>query len=172
VESAVAWKCALERRDGPSCLAFSRQNLPHQMRTPEQIAAIARGGYVLLDTASDKIDAILIGTGSELDLCVQAARTLAAEGHAIRVVSMPCAEAFDAQPLEYRESVLPRLVPQARRHRGRHRRLLAQVRGTGRRGHRHGYLRRVGTGQSPLPAPRIRHGPHPRRGARAAGEVT
>ena len=107
VESAVAWKCALERRDGPSCLAFSRQNLPHQPRTPEQIAAIARGGYVLLDTASDKIDAILIGTGSELDLCVQAARALAAEGHAIRVVSMPCAEAFDAQPLEYRESVLP-----------------------------------------------------------------
>ena len=108
VESAVAWKCALERRDGPSCLTFSRQNLPHQMRTPEQIAAIARGGYVLMDTGSDKIDAILIGTGSELDLAVQAARTLAAEGLAIRVVSMPCAEAFDAQPLEYRESVLPR----------------------------------------------------------------
>ena len=108
VESAVAWKCAMERRDGPSCLAFSRQNLPHQMRTPEQIAAIARGGYVLMDTGSDKIDAILIGTGSELDLAVQAARTLAAEGLAIRVVSMPCAEAFDAQPLEYRESVLPR----------------------------------------------------------------
>ena len=64
VESAVAWKCAMERRDGPSCLAFSRQNLPHQMRTPEQIAAIARGGYVLMATGSDKIDAILIGTGS------------------------------------------------------------------------------------------------------------
>ena len=108
VESAVAWKCAMERRDGPSCLAFSRQNLPHQMRTPEQIAAIARGGYVLMDTGSDKIDAILIGTGSELDLAVQAARALSAEGLAIRVVSMPCAEAFDAQPLEYRESVLPR----------------------------------------------------------------
>jgi transketolase len=107
VESAVAWKCALERRDGPSCLAFSRQNLQHQMRTPEQIAAIARGGYVLLDSASDKVDAILIGTGSELDLAMQAARALAAEGHAIRVVSMPCAEVFDAQPLEYRESVLP-----------------------------------------------------------------
>jgi len=108
VESAVAWKCAMERRDGPSCLAFSRQNLPHQMRTPEQIAAIARGGYVLMDTGSDQIDAILIGTGSELDLAVQAARALSAEGLAIRVVSMPCAEAFDAQPLEYRESVLPR----------------------------------------------------------------
>ncbi|GMU43596.1 MAG: transketolase [Xanthomonadales bacterium] len=107
VESAVAWKCALERRDGPSCLAFSRQNLAHQMRTPEQIAAIARGGYVLLDTASDQVDAILIGTGSELELCMQAARALAAEGRAIRVVSMPCAEAFDAQPIEYRESVLP-----------------------------------------------------------------
>jgi len=107
VESAVAWKVALERRDGPSCLAFSRQNLQHQIRSAEQIAAIARGGYVLLDTATDKIDLILIGTGSELDLAMQTARTLATQGYAIRVVSMPCAEAFDAQPLAYRESVLP-----------------------------------------------------------------
>ena len=108
VESAVAWKCALERRDGPTCLAFSRQNLTHQYRTPEQIAAIARGGYVLSDMGdSSRTQLILIGTGSELDLCMQVARTLAAEGTNVRVVSMPCAEAFAAQPLEYRESVLP-----------------------------------------------------------------
>lgn len=108
VESAIAWKCAMERRDGPSCLAFSRQNLPHQLRTPEQLASIARGGYVLLDSSDGRIDAILISTGSEVDLAMQAARALQAEGHAVRVVSMPCAEAFDAQPLEYREAVLPR----------------------------------------------------------------
>ncbi|MFO1495275.1 MAG: transketolase [Lysobacterales bacterium] len=108
VESAIAWKCAMERRDGPSCLAFSRQNLPHQLRTPEQLASIARGGYVLLDSSDGRIDAILISTGSEVDLAMQVARALQAEGHAVRVVSMPCAEAFDAQPLEYREAVLPR----------------------------------------------------------------
>jgi len=108
VESAVAWKCAIERRDGPSCLAFSRQNLQAQPRTAEQIAEIARGGYVLLDTTPGKIDLILIGTGSELDLAVQAAHALAAEGFAIRVVSMPCAEVFDEQPAAYRDSVLPK----------------------------------------------------------------
>ncbi|MCB1599225.1 MAG: transketolase [Xanthomonadales bacterium] len=108
VESAVAWKCAIERRDGPSCLAFSRQNLKAQPRTAEQIAAIARGGYVLLDTMPGKIDLIFIGTGSELDLAVQAAHALAGEGFAIRVVSMPCAEVFDAQPAAYRETVLPK----------------------------------------------------------------
>ncbi len=107
VESAVAWKCALERRDGPACLAFSRQNLAHQFRTPEQIAAIARGGYVLSDAGDGRIDLILMATGSELELAMQTARTLTAEGKAVRVVSMPCTEAFDAQPLEYRESVLP-----------------------------------------------------------------
>lgn len=110
VESAVAWKCAIERKDGPSCLAFSRQNLQAQPRSGEQIAAIARGGYVLLDTTPGKLDLIFIGTGSELDLAVQAAHKLAAEGYAIRVVSMPCAEIFDAQSAEYRESVLPNAV--------------------------------------------------------------
>jgi transketolase len=107
VESAVAWKCALERRDGPACLAFSRQNLAHQFRTPEQIAAIARGGYVLSDSGDGRVDLIVMATGSELELGMQLARTLSAEGHAVRVVSMPCTEAFDAQPIEYRESVLP-----------------------------------------------------------------
>jgi transketolase len=107
VESAVAWKAAIERRDGPSCLVFTRQNLAPQLRTPEQVAAIARGGYVLLDSLSARIEAILIATGSEVELAIKAARQLDAEGIGIRVVSMPCTEVFDAQPLEYREGVLP-----------------------------------------------------------------
>ena len=107
VESAVAWACALQRADGPSSLVFSRQNLAHQQRTPEQVADIARGGYVLSDPASAKFDVILVGTGSELELARLAAVKLAEEGIAARVVSMPCFEAFKRQPLEYREGVLP-----------------------------------------------------------------
>ena len=107
VESAVAWKAAIERTKAPSCLVFSRQNLAHQHRTDAQVAAIARGGYVLADPGSAKFDAILIATGSEVDLAIQAMRALAGEGIAVRVVSMPCTNVFDEQPLEYRESVLP-----------------------------------------------------------------
>ena len=107
VESAIAWKAAIERAKAPSCLVFSRQNLAHQHRTDEQVAAISRGGYVLADPGSATFDAILIATGSEVDLAVQAMRTLADEGIAARVVSMPCPNVFDAQPVEYRESVLP-----------------------------------------------------------------
>ena len=107
VESAVAWACALQRVDGPSSLVFSRQNLAHQHRGPEQVADIARGGYVLSDPASAKFDVILVGTGSELELARLAAVKLAEEGIAARVVSMPCFEAFKRQPLEYREGVLP-----------------------------------------------------------------
>lgn len=107
VETFVAWQQALLRRDGPSCLALSRQNLAHQFRTPEQIAAIARGGYVLLEPASARFAAIVIATGSEVALAMDAARALAQRGVEVRVVSMPCTSAFDAQPLEYRESVLP-----------------------------------------------------------------
>lgn len=107
VESAVAWACALQRAEGPSSLVFSRQNLAHQQRTPEQVAAIARGGYVLSDPASAKFDLILIGTGSELELARLAAVKLAEEGIQARVVSMPCFEVFKRQPLEYREGVLP-----------------------------------------------------------------
>jgi transketolase len=107
VESAIAWKAAIERAKAPSCLVFSRQNLAHQHRTDDQVAAIARGGYVLADPASAKFDAILIATGSEVDLAVQAMRKLADEGIATRVVSMPCSNVFDAQSIEYRESVLP-----------------------------------------------------------------
>ena len=106
VESAVAWKYAIERRHGPSCLIFSRQNLQHQKRSPEQLANIARGGYVLRDT-SGKPDAILIATGSEVDLAMKAAEALAGKGKQVRVVSMPATDVFDAQDQAYRQSVLP-----------------------------------------------------------------
>jgi transketolase len=107
VESAVCWRVAIERRGGPTCLAFSRQNLPHQPRTAEQVAQIARGGYVLHEPAGGH-DLILIGTGSELELAMQAAKKLAEDGIRARVVSMPSANTFDRQDAAYRESVLPR----------------------------------------------------------------
>ena len=107
VESAVSWKVAIERRNGPACLIFSRQNLPHQSRNDAQLANIARGGYVLAEPESGDFDLILIATGSEVGLAMDAHRALAAEGIGSRVVSMPCCEAFDAQPADYRESVLP-----------------------------------------------------------------
>ncbi len=107
VESAVAWKAAIERTGRPSCLVFSRQTLRHQPREPQQVADIGRGGYVLLDPLDTKFQLILIATGSEVELAMEAARALAQQGVAARVVSMPCTEAFDAQPLEYREGVLP-----------------------------------------------------------------
>lgn len=112
VESAVSWKHAIERRDGPSALVFSRQGLTPQPRTEEQLAAIARGAYVLKEAAdsSAELDAILIATGSEVELAVAAAEQLAAQGKNVRVVSMPCAEVFEQQDATYRESVLPLAV--------------------------------------------------------------
>jgi len=107
VESAVAWKAAIERKDGPTCLVFSRQNLPHQHRTAQQVEDIARGGYVLLDPPEARFDLILIGTGSELELAMAAARELDKQGIKARVVSMPNPNVFDAQPIEWREGVLP-----------------------------------------------------------------
>ena len=109
VESAVAWGAAVRRKDGPSTLIFSRQNLPYQERSNEQIADIARGGYVLNDVAAPK--AILIATGSEVELAVAAASALASEGIAVRVVSMPSADVFDRQDAAYKASVLTRGVP-------------------------------------------------------------
>ncbi|NVK43659.1 MAG: transketolase, partial [Oceanospirillaceae bacterium] len=106
VESAVAWKSALERVDGPSALIFSRQNLPHQARNDDQLANIAKGGYILRDSAG-KPDAILIATGSEVSLAMDAAELLAGEGKQVRVVSMPSTDRFEAQDAAYRESVLP-----------------------------------------------------------------
>ena len=107
VESAHAWKAAIEHRAGPSCLVFSRQTLVHQFRSEQQVANIARGAYVLFEPADTRFQGILIATGSEVDLAMQAARVLAQQDLAVRVVSMPCAEIFDMQPLEYREGVLP-----------------------------------------------------------------
>ncbi|EGV19801.1 transketolase [Thiocapsa marina] len=107
VESAVSWKLAIERRDGPSCLIFSRQNLAHMNRTSEQLAAVARGGYILRDCAGTP-DAIIIATGSEVELAMKAAEAMSDK--AIRVVSMPSTDTFDAQDAAYRESVLPKTV--------------------------------------------------------------
>jgi transketolase len=106
VESAVAWKSALERSDGPSSLVFSRQGLPHQHRNAEQLADVARGAYVLRDTQA-RPDAIIIATGSEIHLAMAAAEQLAETGKQVRVVSMPCAELFEQQDAAYREAVLP-----------------------------------------------------------------
>jgi len=105
VESAVAWKAAIERRDGPSCLIFSRQNLMHVSRTPEQIANIEKGGYILRDCAGTP-DAIIIATGSEVELAVKAQEALAEKGKNVRVVSLPSTNVFEAQSQEYRDSVL------------------------------------------------------------------
>ncbi len=109
VETAVAWQQALQRL-GPTCLVLSRQALPFQTRTPAQIEAIAKGGYILRDTTA-VLDAILIATGSEVALAVAAAEALAAEGVHVRVVSMPSVDQFLAQTLAYREAVLPTHTP-------------------------------------------------------------
>jgi transketolase len=106
VESAVCWKLAIERKDGPSALIFSRQNLQHQDRDAGQIADIARGGYVLKDCVGEP-ELILISTGSEVGLAVQAYDKLTAQGRNVRVVSMPCTSVFDAQDADYKQSVLP-----------------------------------------------------------------
>ncbi|MCM2566241.1 transketolase [Janthinobacterium kumbetense] len=109
VESAAAWGAAVRRKDGPSTLIFSRQNLPYQERSAEQIENIYRGGYVLNDVADAK--AILIATGSEVELAVAAASALAAEGIAVRVVSMPSTDVYDRQDAAYKASVLTKGVP-------------------------------------------------------------
>jgi transketolase len=109
VESAVAWGAAVARSNGPSTLIFSRQNLPFQQRSAAQIADIQRGGYVLKDVANAK--AIIIATGSEIELAVKAADALAAEGIAVRVVSMPSTDVYDRQDAAYKASVLTKGVP-------------------------------------------------------------
>ncbi|EHY77612.1 transketolase [Stutzerimonas stutzeri] len=106
VESAVAWKHAVERKDGPSALIFSRQNLPFHVRDNETEAAIARGGYILKNCAGEP-ELILIATGSEVSLAVQAADKLAEQGRKVRVVSMPCTSVFDSQDAAYKQQVLP-----------------------------------------------------------------
>ncbi|MFD2229445.1 transketolase [Alkalimarinus sediminis] len=106
VESAVAWKSAIQRQEGPSSLIFSRQGLPHQARSAEQVALIARGGYILSDSEGTP-DVILIATGSEVGLAQSAADVLREKGTKVRVVSMPSTDVFDAQDAEYKQQVLP-----------------------------------------------------------------
>ncbi|HHQ4539480.1 TPA: transketolase [Aeromonas veronii] len=109
VESAIAWKHAIERTDGPTSLIFSRQNLAQMDRTAQQLADTAKGGYVLKDCAVTP-ELILIATGSEVELAVAAYEQLTAKGRAVRVVSLPSTDVFDAQSAEYKESVLPASV--------------------------------------------------------------
>jgi len=109
VETTVSWKAAFERQDGPSILVFSRQNLPHVPRTQQQISDISRGGYILSDCVGQP-DAIIIATGSEVELALKASDELKNAGKNIRVVSMPSTNIFDAQDAAYRESVLPAAV--------------------------------------------------------------
>ena len=109
VETAVAWRYAIERQDGPTSLVLTRQNVDFQPRTAEQRANVARGGYVLMDTDGEP-DIILIATGSEVALAMSAAEALAADDIKARVVSMPSTDCFDAQDADYRESVLPSTV--------------------------------------------------------------
>ena len=106
VESAVAWKHAIQRNDGPSALIFSRQNLQNQPRDAAQLADIARGGYILKDCDGEP-ELILIATGSEVDLAVKAQAKLAEQGRKVRVVSMPCTSVFEAQDASYKQAVLP-----------------------------------------------------------------
>ena len=106
VESAVAWKAALERVDGPTALVFSRQGLPHQQRDAEQLANIAKGGYILSDSEGTP-DLILIATGGEVGLAQDAAEALRQKGNKVRVVSMPSTDTFDAQSAAYKQEVLP-----------------------------------------------------------------
>jgi transketolase len=109
-ESVVAWTAALERKDGPACLVFSRQNLPFQKRTPNVAREIYRGGYVLVE-APGTPQAVIIATGSEVSLAVEAQQLLMQEGIPVQVVSMPSTTVFDRQDAVYRDSVLPPLIP-------------------------------------------------------------
>ena len=106
VETAVAWRDSIERVDGPSCLILTRQGLPHQARSADQIQGIAKGGYVLRDSDGTP-DLILIATGSEVALAMDAAEEITSNGSSVRVVSIPCTDLFDSQSDEYKESVLP-----------------------------------------------------------------
>ncbi len=110
VETAVAWNAAVERRDGPTCLALTRQNLPHQSRTAEQVAAIARGAYVLIEPQGGAPECIVIATGSEVGLAAEAVRALNGAGRRVRLVSMPSTDTFERQDRAYREQVLPAAI--------------------------------------------------------------
>ena len=108
---SVAWGAAIERQNGPSALIFSRQNCPFVSRSATQIKDIARGGYVLRDPRSGKIDAVIIATGSEIALALQTAEHLEKDGIGVRIISMPSTTVFDQQNATYKSSVLPPNIP-------------------------------------------------------------
>jgi transketolase len=110
-ETAAAWVSAIARKDGPTSLLLTRQNTPFVARSAEQIAGIARGGYIVSEAAGGAPRAVVIATGSEVGVALEAQKRLAAEGSAVRVVSMPSTSVFDRQDEAYRASVLPRGVP-------------------------------------------------------------
>lgn len=110
MESTIAWARAIERKDGPSTLIFSRQNLPFQKRDEAAIKSIDRGGYTLSEAADKKPRAVIIATGSEISLAMMAQKALAEEGIHVRVVSMPCTNLFDRQEQDYKDSILPKGV--------------------------------------------------------------
>ena len=140
VETAVAWKAALERTDGPTALVFTRQALAHQDRDEQQLADIERGGYILSDSDGFP-ELILIATGSEVALAQEAASQLRGQGRQVRVVSMPSTDRFDAQPAEYRQKVLPAEVTCRVAVEAGIADYLEQVRGPGRARARHDHLR-------------------------------
>src|SRR6185436_11318468 len=112
VESAVAWRLAIERQHGPTCLLLTRQNVTFMQRDPDALTGIERGGYVLADFGdAPGRRVVVLATGSEVGLAMGARDTLAKEGIAVRVVSMPCTSIFDRQDVAYRASVLPRGIP-------------------------------------------------------------
>jgi transketolase len=111
VETAVAWQQAVLRKDGPSCLLFTRQNVPFAVRDDKALAAVSRGGYVLADFPEAGKKIVMIATGSEVALALQAREALAKEAIAVRVVSMPCTSRFDQQDAAYRAQVLPLGIP-------------------------------------------------------------
>ena len=151
VESAIAWKHAVKREGGPTAMIFSRQTLPAQVSDAEQVDRAHRGGYVLVKEQGD-LDAIVIATGSEVALAVEAAERLSAAGRGVRVVSMPCAELFDAQEAGYKETVSAQRSAGSRGGRGRPHRLLVQVRRPRRSRGRHDQLRRVCPRRRTVPA--------------------
>jgi transketolase len=111
VETAVAWGAAIERKDGPTSLLLTRQNVPFVRREPQQLALIGRGGYVVSEAAGGTPHCVVIATGSEVAVALEAQKVLAQEGVAARVVSMPSTSVFDRQDAAYRDSVLPHGVP-------------------------------------------------------------
>ncbi len=173
VETAAAWAAALEHRHGPSCLLFTRQNVPFVQRHDAQIAAIGRGGYVLadFDATANGARAVILATGSEVALALGARDALAKDGVSVRVVSLPCTSVFDRQDAAYRASVLPRGVPRVaveagvtdfwRKYVGSKRRSAC-----GSRRHRH--VRRIGARPRVVQALRLYRGAR-RRGGEGCG---